>query len=156
MADKQNNSYLPPTSPPPNYAQPKPQEHHDAGPYYPPGPNPSASPAPGPYNQMNTFNPHNGDMRAPEQAYGGYYNPNQQGPPQQGYYGGQPQGGYYGGPPGPQQGYYGQPGPQGMYYQQQPVQGYYADRPGGSGSGGGICAGILGALACCCCLDMMF
>ncbi|KAI4164479.1 MAG: hypothetical protein LQ342_001792 [Letrouitia transgressa] len=63
----------------------------------------------------------------------------------------------------PQQGYYNQgypPQQQGMYYQQQqPPQGYYADgRGGGRGPGAseGICAGLLGALACCCCLDFLF
>jgi hypothetical protein len=69
----------------------------------------------------------------------------------------------------PPQGYYGQQGP--MYYQQQgPPQGYYADNRGQYGPGGygyqqpygggsaaeGVCAGLLGALACCCCLELLF
>ncbi|OJJ50037.1 hypothetical protein ASPZODRAFT_128627 [Penicilliopsis zonata CBS 506.65] len=84
----------------------------------------------------------------------GYYPPNQYGQPQPGY--GPPQPGY-----GPPQGY-GAPPPQGMYYQQQgyppPQQGYYADDRGdrGMGAGGGICAGIMAAMACCCCLDILF
>ena len=56
------------------------------------------------------------------------------GPPPQGYYGGP---GY-----GPPQGY-GQPPPNVVYER---------DR----GSGGGICAGLCAALACCCCLDAIF
>ncbi|EEP82308.1 predicted protein [Uncinocarpus reesii 1704] len=77
---------------------------------------------------------------AAQDFYGGQqpqYPPQQQGyyPPQQGY---------------PQQGMY--YGPQGG---QQPQQGYYVDDRR-SGMGTGICAGILGALACCCCLDIIF
>ncbi|KAJ5575341.1 hypothetical protein N7450_009240 [Penicillium hetheringtonii] len=75
------------------------------------------------------------------------------------YYGGQPQGGYY------QQGY--PPQQQGVVTtvkvpMQYPQQGYppqqYQQRgqhSGGSGAGG-ICAGIMAALACCCCLDILF
>ncbi|EER26686.1 hypothetical protein D8B26_002913 [Coccidioides posadasii str. Silveira] len=79
---------------------------------------------------------------ASQDYYGGQqpqYPPPQQGyypPPQQGY----PQQGMYYGPP--QQGY---PPPQGQYVE---------DRRKDMGTG--ICAGILGALACCCCLDIIF
>lgn len=88
------------------------------------------------------------------------YNPGWQNqPPPGGYYGPQPY-------PNPQQ--------QQMYYQQQPgygpgpgygygAPGYFADDrgygygpPGRGGMGAeGICAGLLGALACCCCLDFL-
>ncbi|KAI1931815.1 hypothetical protein LOZ58_001144 [Ophidiomyces ophidiicola] len=65
-------------------------------------------------------------------------------PPQQGYY--PPQQGYP-----QQQMHYGPPGGQ------PPAQGYYADDRGKAGGmGSGICAGILGAMACCCCLDILF
>ncbi|KKZ64293.1 hypothetical protein EMCG_09725 [[Emmonsia] crescens] len=43
--------------------------------------------------------------------------------------------------------------PQGM----PPPQGHYVDnRETSRGAGGGICAGLLAGLACCCCLDMLF
>ena len=80
---------------------------------------------------------------------GGYYEQDR------GYYNGPPQGMNYG-PPGPQYGgpQYGQPGPyQQGPYPQQPM--YVEDRRGG-GTAGGICAGLAGALACCCCLDCLF
>jgi hypothetical protein len=105
-----------------------PAQAHDAGPYY----------------------------QQPQGSAGDYYGgqPQQQGyyPTQQGY--GQPQQN--------QQGYYPQGQP--MYYppQQQggyppQQQGYYANDRGNSGSGaGGICAGIMAAMACCCCLDILF
>ncbi|KAI1658524.1 hypothetical protein F4813DRAFT_51805 [Daldinia decipiens] len=92
--------------------------------------------------------------QAPQASY-------QQGPygaPQQPYYQQQPgmnygqpppQGGYPAGPyPPQQQGYYQQPGyaPQGQYQNQQ--------QQGDSRDG---CLGmLLGALACCCCLDCLF
>jgi len=100
----------------------------------------------------------------PAQDAGPYY------PPQQGGYGSPPPPmggpGPYGPPPG--QDYYGgQQAPyqqQPMQYQQQPMyqqQGYpppgqYQDDRGRGSSGSGICAGIMGALACCCCLDCLF
>lgn len=115
------------TSPPPSY----PAQAHDAGPYY----------------QQNSG--------AANDYYGGGQ-PQQQGyyPPQQGY--GQPQQnqqGYY--PQGQQPMYY---PPQQQGYPPQQQQGYYANdrgRSGGSGAGG-ICAGIMAAMACCCCLDILF
>ncbi|GAA5980504.1 hypothetical protein JCM5350_004326 [Sporobolomyces pararoseus] len=98
----------------------------------------------------------------PQQAYHGqngeassYYGPPQPGgekgfqqygyPQQQ-----QPQGGYGG---------YGQ---QPMMYQGQPPMGYPQQQhpvyvqPNQGSSGPGCCAACLGALACCCCLDMLF
>lgn len=128
-------------APPPSYPPPT---HQDAGPYPQPTPSPApghgteyyGSPAPRDPNQLQ---PYPQQSYQQQQGYGGY------GPPQQGYY-----------PPNQQQGYY---GPQqqggGMYYapQQQP-QGYYGNqRPGGGGASQGLCAGLLGATACCCCLD---
>lgn len=162
-------------SPPPHYANLHGISQQDTGPsntnmnntyqqpYLPPG-----SPAPHdankiqPYGENQNYNQNQSNIYPPDPAYGGaggYYN-GPQGPPPQGYYA-----------PGPGQqmagGYYGQPGmqvpPQGMYYQQQgPMYGYPQQQPYGyypqdRGMGGsGICAGLLGALACCCCLDMMF
>jgi len=81
----------------------------------------------------------------PEPAYGGY--PPQGAPYGQnnGYYQSNPNMGYYppqGGPP-----------PQGAYYP--PQQGYPPPQERKSGSGGCL-TGCLGALACCCCLDMLF
>lgn len=85
-----------------------------------------------------------GDPRGQQGYYGS--------PPPQQQYGGYPQqGGYQQGPYGPPQ------GQQPMYYQQQgpyPPQGGYQGQK--NSGGGGICAGILGALACCCCLDAIF
>jgi hypothetical protein len=124
MSDKYNKD-----SQPPSYPQPA---HHDAGPYYGPGapPQQSFSPAPG----QNMYGP-----------------PQQYGPPgsQQGYYGSgpPPPGGYYGGGPGPQQQMnYGPP--------MQGGPGYYqgGQKPNGIARGG-FCAALIGALACCCCLD---
>ncbi|KAI9808859.1 MAG: hypothetical protein M1827_007182 [Pycnora praestabilis] len=118
----------PPQYPAQTYQQP---QHLDAGPMYPPNP----SPSPGPYYQSGPPGPYDGQRQgygAPQQGYG---------PPQQGYYGGGP----------PQQ--------QGMYYQQQPGQygppGAYGGGAGGRGAGvgEGLCAGLLGLTACCCCLD---
>ena len=92
----------------------------------------------------------------PYQQPGGYGSPPPMGGPgpygpppgQQDYYGGQQQG--YNQPP--------------MQYQQQPMypqqgypsQGQYQDDRGRGSSSSGICAGIMGALACCCCLDCLF
>ncbi|EMC95691.1 hypothetical protein BAUCODRAFT_499058 [Baudoinia panamericana UAMH 10762] len=93
-----------------------------------------------------------GPAGADPRGFGNFGSP----PPQQQY--GPGPGPYQQGGPGPygppQQGYYQQ---QPMYYQQAPPQqgGYYGNRPSG-GAGEGICAGILGALACCCCLDFLF
>ncbi|KAK2768270.1 hypothetical protein FQN54_000122 [Arachnomyces sp. PD_36] len=116
--------------PPPSYPPPV---HQDAGPYPQPTPSPNPyvqSPPPGNHAQ-DYYNQHPG---------GGYPQPYPQQAYQQGY------------PPQGQQG--------GMYYgQQPPPQGYYAggQSPGRDrGVGGGICAGIMGALACCCCLDILF
>ncbi|EKV08928.1 UV-induced protein uvi15 [Penicillium digitatum] len=124
-------SYNKPTSPPPSY----PAQVHNAGPYHQqqPGQSPGAA---------NDY-------------YGGQ--PQQQGyyPPQQGY--GQPQQnqqGYY--PQGQQPMYY-SPQQQVQGYPPQQQQGYYADARGRSdGGAGGICAGIMAAMACCCCLDILF
>ncbi|KAI0111912.1 hypothetical protein F4814DRAFT_372051 [Daldinia grandis] len=96
--------------------------------------------------------------QAPQASY-------QQGPygaPQQPYYQQQPgmnygqpppQGGYPQGPYPPQQqqqqqGYYQQPG--------QAPQGQYQNQPQQSGSRDGCLGMLLGALACCCCLDCLF
>ncbi|KAI9719764.1 MAG: hypothetical protein M1812_003252 [Candelaria pacifica] len=131
MATKYDNQ-APPSYP----AQPYPQPAHlDAGPANPYG----SAPSPQPYG--NNANYYGGGP--PQQGYG---------PPPQGYYGGQPQGGY--GPP--QGGYYGGPqqGPpqQGMYYQ----QGYPSQQQRGSGAKEGILGGLVGLMACCCCLDCLF
>lgn len=66
---------------------------------------------------------------------------------------------YYGQGAPPPQGYYGQQPPQQMHYQQQPApmaQGHFADGRTKSGAGTGFCAALVGALACCCCLDFIF
>ena len=88
------------------------------------------------------------DPRAQQNYYGSPAPQQQYGSPAPYQQGGYPQGQY-------QQGPYGPPPPQqGMYYQQQPYGpqgGYYDNR--GSGAGSGLCAGLMGALACCCCLD---
>ena len=103
---------------------------------------------------------------AQQQSWPGYSGP------QQGYYS-QQQPSY-----GQQQPYYGPPGPQGqqgMYYQQQGMygpgygqQGYYnqgygpgygpgyhSGQRGPGGAAEGAAAGLCGALACCCCLDLL-
>ncbi|MCJ1477478.1 hypothetical protein MMC13_006150 [Lambiella insularis] len=149
-------------SQPPAYPQ---QVHHDAGPIngYP---GPSPSPAPSPYNAYGGFNNPSNDPRSGSQypgspapgvpAPGVAYEP--YGPPQP-YYGnnvgpmqgyGQPQGMYYGQPQG-----YGYGGGYGGGYGQQ--GGYYQDQRGygGGNAAEGICAGLFGALACCCCLDFL-
>ncbi|KAI0848309.1 hypothetical protein F5Y00DRAFT_238826 [Daldinia vernicosa] len=94
----------------------------------------------------------------PPQAPQAAYQQEPYGAPQQPYYQQQPgmnygqpppQGGYPAGPyPPQQQGYYPQPGyaPQGQY-QNQPQQ---------SSSKDGCLGALLGALACCCCLDCLF
>ncbi|KAL8830214.1 MAG: hypothetical protein Q9191_001554 [Dirinaria sp. TL-2023a] len=130
MSDK----YDAPNHPPP--------AHLDAGPYAP-----ASDPSPG-SGAMEYYNPtQQHQQQYPQNNYGppvpynqGGYGPPQPyyGPPQQ-----QQQGMYYG----PQQGY----PPQGY----QP-QGYYANRGNGPGAAEGICAGLLGALACCCCIDFLF
>ncbi|KAI1190449.1 hypothetical protein F5B17DRAFT_73673 [Nemania serpens] len=79
-------------------------------------------------------------QQPPPQHYPGGYPPQQQGP-----------GGYY--PP--------QQGP-GGYYPPQQQGGYYPPQQGGyygpdRGAGAGGCLGaLLGTLACCCCLDLLF
>ncbi|KAI0899698.1 hypothetical protein F4806DRAFT_453576 [Annulohypoxylon nitens] len=92
--------------------------------------------------------------QAPQAAYQGGYPPQQPGygpPPNMGYYqqGPPPQGQYQGG-------YYGPPqGQQGYYQQGYPPQGQYQHQQSSSGADG--CLGVLlGALACCCCLDCLF
>ncbi|RMZ86180.1 hypothetical protein DV737_g283, partial [Chaetothyriales sp. CBS 132003] len=116
MADQ--HKYSPPEGQPPSYP---PLAHHDAGPY-----NPSASPAPGPMNQVAYYHP----ARAPD---GTFYGPSQdraqyaqEGPYQQPYNANQQpyyanQQPYYAN----QQPYYANQPP--MYYQQ-PAQGYFPDR----------------------------
>ncbi|KAI1650764.1 hypothetical protein F4815DRAFT_67540 [Daldinia loculata] len=92
--------------------------------------------------------------QAPQASY-------QQGPygaPQQPYYQQQPgmnygqpppQGGYPAGPyPPQQQGYYPQPG--------YAPQGQYQNQPQKSDSSDGCLGMLIGALACCCCLDCLF
>ncbi|CAJ2513584.1 Uu.00g017030.m01.CDS01 [Anthostomella pinea] len=99
----------------------------------------------------------------PQAAYQGGY-PQQQpqgpyggGPPNQGgYYQGNPNMGYHQQQQGPPQGYY--PPQQGYYPPQQggypPPQGYYPQQRQSNSDG---CMGaLLGALACCCCLDCLF
>lgn len=124
---------------PPSYPKPV---HQDAGPYHGPGSPPPQNFSPAPSG-------------APHQQY------YQQGGAQQDYYGnGPPAGGYYGGGPQHQMIY----GPQHqMNYGPQTQHvgpGYYPNNIGhgrkSGGMGGGICAGIMGALACCCCLDFIF
>jgi len=144
-----SNKYNPPSGPPPTYP---PQIHHDAGPYYESQHGPGSPPPSGsPYNTNNQqVGPYN--ARAQDYQVQGYYG----GPEQEQVYSENqpPPGGYYGAPQG---GYYNQPqGP--MYYQQQPPAGYYANNRGygqGGSAAEGMCAGLLGALACCCCLDML-
>jgi len=131
-----NNKYNAPSGPPPNYPQ---QAYTGTG---NPGPG-----SPSPYgdqnlNQVAAYN--TGYVQPQGQGYGppgGYYQQGfQQGPYEQGYPPGGP--GY-----GPPQG--------GMYYQQQPMG--YQQRGGyGSSAGEGVCAGLLGLCACCCCLDLLF
>ena len=100
---------------------------------------PPSYPAPT-YNNPGNFHPNSPPPQGAAQDYyqggQGYYPPHQNFSPQ-------PQG-YYGQPPGQ------------MYYP--PQQGYYAgDRGRQDGSSaGGICAGIMAAMACCCCLDILF
>lgn len=129
---------------PPTY-QPPAAAHYDAGPYH--GPGSDLSPG------QNMYNSPGGPPMQYNQ-YGALGPP----PPQQGgYYGGQPPNMQYG-PPMQGQGQ-GQ-GPQGGYYQNGPQGGYYQNGPPPQGkqggTGGGICAGLMGALACCCCLDCLF
>jgi hypothetical protein len=99
-----------------------------------------------------------GAPATPQAAYtgasGDYYNHGNQGynqsPGPGGYYQQNPQMGYH------QQGPYQQgpyPPPQG-YHGQHPPQGYYQDDRGGRKPG--CLEGMLAALACCCCLDLLF
>ena len=90
-----------------------------------------------------------GGPQAPAAAYHGGGNYNQ---PYQNAYG----------PPPPQGGYY-QPQPQMGYHQQGPYppqqQGYYPQQGGyyqDQRRGPGCLEGMLAALACCCCLDLLF
>ncbi|KAI0393183.1 hypothetical protein F5Y17DRAFT_459178 [Xylariaceae sp. FL0594] len=84
----------------------------------------------------------------PNQYPGGYApTPNMSYQQQQGPYGPPQQGGYY--PPQQQQGPY--PPQQGGYYP--PQGGYYQEQDRG---GSGCMGALLGALACCCCLDILF
>ena len=133
-------------SPGPGPAMPSPAAHgalHDPrdpsqNPYFgspPPqhGYGPQSPPPPQGY-----YGGGNGQMQGPMQPGGMYYGPPQQGP---GGYGPQ---GQWSAPPGG----YGPPPQGGMYYQD---RGYHDRRDGKEG----ICAGIFGALACCCCLDAL-
>jgi hypothetical protein len=123
---------------PPSYPQPA---HHDAGPYYGPGSPPPQNFSPAPGQNMYGVPQQNNQYGPPPGAGQDYYG---SGPPPQ-------QGGYYGGGPGPQQGMnYGPP----MQGQGGPGQ-YQGRKPGGIGKGG-LCAGIISALCCCCFLDAMF
>ncbi|RYC63630.1 hypothetical protein CHU98_g2573 [Xylaria longipes] len=119
-------------------------QKYDEPPAYHGGPSPQAPQAA--YQQ-----PYGGDPNYPGYQQGpnmGYHQQMpQQYPPQGGYY--PPQGpGYYP----PQQGGY---PPQGGYY---PPQGGYhpQDRAAGGGAAGGCLGALLGTLACCCCLDLLF
>ncbi|KAL9055630.1 MAG: hypothetical protein Q9162_003440 [Coniocarpon cinnabarinum] len=124
--------YQPPTSPPPASAR----TESNAAPYYgSPEPIQSAHPAGfyGPYSQ-----PQPQDWQQAQR--GGFY-------PQPYYY---PQAQPMYGPPGQPMMYGPQPG--GPYYGQ-PPPGQYGTRR--SGAGEGIFAGLLAALAACCCLDFL-
>ncbi|KAK3379951.1 hypothetical protein B0T24DRAFT_176347, partial [Lasiosphaeria ovina] len=118
-------------------------------------------------------------------APGGYFSPGGQ-PNNSGYGGSpQPPAGYggspqppagYGGSPHPPMGYGGSLGPQGYYSQhgtpqqgfyppqQGPPGAYYAPQQGGyyppqqqdKGASSGLMGACLGALACCCCLELLF
>jgi hypothetical protein len=132
--------------------KPKPPNHTTTTMAYkgPEGPPPSYPPQAydaGPYQQQQQYG-----SPAPPMGGPGPYGPP---PAQNDYYGGQQQG--YNQPP---MQYQQQPMyPQQGYPQQQgyPPQGQYVDDRGrGGSSGSGICAGIMGALACCCCLDCLF
>jgi len=123
-----NNKYEAPPGPPPNFPQQPPQAHQDAGPYYP-----SNSPLPDMQNQVATYPP-------AQYEYGQYQT--------QPYY-------QYNGPPGPMD--YQQPGPQQGYFADNRGYGYQQPyQSGGGAAAEGICAGLLGALACCCCLELLF
>jgi hypothetical protein len=126
-----------------------------------------------PYDQPPAYD--NGPQQ-PQAAYqqpyntGAYGQQQQQGPyggGNDGYYQSNPNMGYYnqqqGGYPPPmngggyynqqQQGYYGPPQQGGYYQQGYPPQGRYQDD---RSSGPGCLEGVLAALACCCCLDLLF
>jgi len=128
-------SFLPQDAPPPSYPPPT----HNGSPapgatdYYQQPYGSSPSPSPAPYGSQQLY---------AQPAYGAQ--PQQQPQP---YYQQQQQGPY-----GPPQG--------GMMYGQQPPppQGYYANGRGQKqgGAGEGLCAGLLGLAACCCCLDFLF
>ncbi|MCJ1439079.1 epithelial splicing regulatory protein [Xylographa pallens] len=143
-----------------------PQAHYDAGPAFP-----IASPAPSPYNAYGGFAHPAADPRSGPQ-YPGSPAPNGQYGPPQPYYGnnnnnngggpmavgpgyGQPQGMYYGQPQQQQYMYGGPPGGGGYGGYGGQGGGYYDQRGHGGGAGEGICAGLVGALACCCCLDFL-
>ncbi|GAW20147.1 hypothetical protein ANO14919_096440 [Xylariales sp. No.14919] len=120
---------------------------YDEPPAYHNGSGPQAPQAA--YHQQQ---PYGGDPNYPGYAPGpnmGYYQQQQQQP---GGYPPQQQGGYYP-PQGPgyyppqQGGYY---PPQGGYYQQQDNRGF------AGGATGGCLGALLGAFACCCCLDLLF
>ncbi|KAI9736692.1 MAG: hypothetical protein M1834_000896 [Cirrosporium novae-zelandiae] len=155
MAD--NQKFNPPQGPPPQYPA---QSHVDPNAQnYNNGPSPSPSPAPyGPPAVIN--DPSKGPYGAPVPYDQQQQQQYPQGPPPQGYYGQPPQGQegmYYG----QQQQPYGQQPPYGQQqpYGGQPYGGYYGQqeqRQRGNGATDGLCAGLLGALACCCCLDFLF
>jgi len=87
----------------------------------------------------------------------GYY----QSQPQMGYGPQPPAAAYHGGGPGPgpyQQPYhqgYGPP-PPGAYYQPHPQHGGYYQHQQSQRRSPGCLEGMLAALACCCCLDLLF
>ncbi|MCJ1449167.1 MAG: hypothetical protein MMC23_009686 [Stictis urceolatum] len=158
----------PPAYPPPVHqdAGPAPMNHPSPYNAYGGFNNPSYTPSQAhldPRGEGNYNSPHPGGFQSPmpPQGYNSYHSAGPYGPPvpQQGYYGppGPQQGMYYGPPQGGPGSYgpYG-PGPQGPYYGG-PGQGYrgYGQYERDRGAGEGVCAGIFGALACCCCLDLL-
>lgn len=92
--------------------------------------------------------------------YGGASPQPQYGSPQPQY--GAPAQGYYQSGPPPQMGYQQQGPPMGyqqgppMGYQQYPQQQYQDDRGHSSGAAGGCLGALCAAMACCCCLDILF
>ncbi|KAH8656130.1 hypothetical protein BGZ60DRAFT_567964 [Tricladium varicosporioides] len=148
MASQKPQEFNPPNSPPPPAYGSAPGQFQNIPPqptgastdYY------GASPAPQfahPQHPQNAYYPP-GPNDPSQQYYGqppmGYNQQGQNPYGPQGYYAG-PQQGYYG--PNGQQGYYGQP------------QGQYIDQRGNRG-GPGFMEACLGALACCCCLELLF
>ncbi|KAI0914932.1 hypothetical protein F4824DRAFT_264236 [Ustulina deusta] len=115
-------------------------QKYDDPPAYHGSPGPQAPQAA--YHQQ----PYGGDPNYPGYAPGPNMGYHQQQP------GGYPppqQGGYYP----PQQGYGQYPPQQGGYY---PPQGGHYQQDGRGAAGGGCLGALLGTLACCCCLDLLF